>query len=97
MRIIKTGLVNLMLATSVALFSTSASAQNINDIRWKTESQVRAALGEPNSMSVPIGTHASYTLWQYDNFTVAFANNRAFHMFNKDSLQRMDLNEKRPN
>lgn len=97
MKILKNGLVSLLTLAAVLALSNSASAQNINDIRWKSEAQVKAVLGEPNSVSNPVGTHASYTLWQYDNFTVAFANNRAFHMFNKDSLQRMELNENRSN
>lgn len=77
--------------------SGAASAQDVNDIRWKSEAQVKAVLGEPNSVSTPIGTHATYTLWQYNDFTVAFANSRAFHLFNKDSLQKVNLNEDRPN
>lgn len=90
-------IVVLGFSLTTALFSTSVSAQDVKDIRWKSESQVRSQYGEPNSVQGPIGTHASYTLWKYDNFTVAFANNRAFHLFNKDSLTRtVELEENRP-
>lgn len=95
MKIQKIGLLSTLTAALMAMFSGVASAQNVNDIRWKSEAQVRATLGEPNSVSTPIGTHATYTLWQYDNFTVAFANSKAFHLFDKNSLNRLDLNEKR--
>lgn len=97
MRIQKLGLLGALTVTSMVLLSSIASAQNINDVRWKTEVQVRALLGAPNSVSSPTGTHATYTLWQYDNITVAFANSKAFHMFHKNSLSRLDLNEKRSN
>jgi hypothetical protein len=97
MNILKNGLIFLLLASSPLLLTDAASAQDINDIRWKSEAQVKAVLGEPNSVSTPIGTHASYTLWQYNDFTVAFANNRAFHLFGKNSLQKLNLNENRQN
>jgi hypothetical protein len=97
MNILKNGLITLILASSMLFLSGAASAQDVNDIRWKSEAQVKAVLGEPNSVSTPIGTHATYTLWQYNDFTVAFANSRAFHLFNKDSLQKVNLNEDRPN
>jgi len=77
---------------------TSAYAQEkptVESIRWKSESQVRELLGDPNSIHGPIGTHASYTLWKYENVTVAFANNRAFHLFDKNSLKKFELNENR--
>lgn len=77
-------------------FSTSLKAQETRDIRWKTEAQVRALYGQPNSIQGPIGTHASYSLWKYENFTVSFANNRAFHLFRRDSLTRtIELQEQR--
>lgn len=73
-----------------------ALAQSVEQIRWKSEEQVRAQFGEPNSIQGPIGTHASYTLWKYDNFTIAFANNRAFHLFDKNSLKKhVELQENR--
>jgi len=72
-----------------------AFAQNVDQIRWKGESQVRTILGEPQSVTPPVGTHASYTLWKYDGYTVAFANGRAFHLFGKNSLRKVDLNENR--
>lgn len=97
MKIQKPGFITLLIVASFTLFGGSASAQNINDIRWKSEAQVRSTLGEPNSVSAPIGTHATYTLWQYDNFTVAFANSKAFHLFNRNSLKDVKLNEKRSN
>lgn len=80
---------------SLALVSTTLSAQDINQIRWKSASQVRQILGEPISISKPTGTHATYTMWNYPDFTVAFANNKAFHLFRKDSLQRFQIQENR--
>ncbi len=77
--------------------SASVSAQSIEQVRWKSEQQVSNLLGKPQSKSTPTGTHASYTLWKYDDFTVAFANNRAFHLFKKDSLKKVVLEENRPN
>ena len=72
-------------------------AQSDADIRWKSESQVRSLYGDPNSIQGPIGTFASYTLWKYDDFTIAFANNRAFHYFDKNSLRKeVELEENRP-
>ena len=72
-----------------------AEQRDIEQIRWKSEAQVRSILGNPKSIQGPIGTHASYTLWKYDDFTVAFANNRAFHMFEHSSLQKFVLDEDR--
>lgn len=79
----------------IAFFSVSSQAQKINEVRWKSEAQVRALYGEPDSISQPTGTHARYVLWKYPDFTVAFANNRAFHLFKKDSLKKFELNENR--
>ena len=84
------GLVFLTLASS-----GYANAQDIAEVRWKSESQVRALYGEPKSISSPVGTHASYTMWKYQDFTVVFANNRAFHLFKKDSLKKIQLEENR--
>lgn len=72
-----------------------AMAQDIEEVRWKSESQVRALYGEPQSITAPVGTHATYTMWKYQDFTVAFANNRAFHLFKKDSLKKFELREDR--
>ncbi len=82
---------------SCALFGVSvgASAQSIEQIRWKGEEQVRKILGEPQNKRGPVGTHASYTMWDYGDYTVAFANKKAFHMFRKNSLKKVDLNENR--
>lgn len=85
-------LIGLLLSSSISGF---AQAQNLNDVRWKTEAQVRQILGEPNDVSRPVGTHATYVMWKYDDFTVAFANSRAFHMFRKDSLKKIVLEENR--
>lgn len=74
----------------------SSFAQDIEQIRWKSEDQVRAILGEPDSVSAAVGTHASYTMWKYKSFTVAFANGKAFHLFDKNSLRRLELTEQRP-
>jgi len=92
-RIIKRGLiVAVSLMTSLLSFHTYAEP-NIDEIQWKSESKVESMLGTPNSVRGPIGTHASYTLWQYDDYTVAFSNGRAFHVFDKDSLKRFELNQ----
>lgn len=95
----------LLMLVSTLWLSASPHAQegvsnsdinvDIEQIRWKSESQVRALLGDPNSVHGPVGTHASYTLWKYDDFTVAFANNRAFHLFDKNSLKKFELQENR--
>lgn len=79
----------------LSLLPSVAAAQDINQIRWKSEEQVRQILGEPISMTSPVGTHATYTLWKYDGYTVAFANSKAFHLFRTDSLNKMELNENR--
>ena len=92
-------LVKRLTAASVftLLLPSMVHAQDVEDIRWKTESQVRAIHGEPNSIQGPIGTHATYTLWKYDGFSIAFSNNRAFHLFDKDSLTKViELEEDRP-
>ena len=89
--------VALAVGLSLASFSQLTQAQEVKDVRWKSESHVRNLYGEPNTIQGPIGTHASYTLWKYDDFSVAFANNRAFHLFNKDSLTKtVELEENRP-
>ena len=75
-----------------ALLATTAYAQSIEQVRWKSQEKVRAILGEPLSKSTPVGTHASYQLWTYDEFIVAFANQRAFHMFFKDGFTKTTLN-----
>lgn len=79
----------------VGVAAGPVQAQSIQDIRWKSEDQVRQILGEPQNISQPTGTHATYTLWKYDKVTVAFANNRAFHLFNNDSLEKIVLEENR--
>ncbi len=71
----------LTLLVSAVVQVQSAQAQSREQIRWKTEAQVRAILGEPNSVTAPVGTHKSYTLWKYETFTVAFSNKRAFHLW----------------
>ena len=72
-----------------------ANAQSINDVRWKSANQVRQILGEPISISEPTGTHATYTMWRYADFTVAFSNNKAFHLFQNNSLRQFELRENR--
>jgi len=81
---------------TVLLFTAGmANAQTISDVRWKSANQVRQILGEPISISKPTGTHATYTMWRYPEFTVAFANNKAFHLFQNDSLKQFELRENR--
>jgi hypothetical protein len=74
---------------------TSQASVNLEQVRWKSETQVREMLGDPKSIRGPIGTHASYELWVYDGFTIAFANKRAFHIFDKNSLHKIELQENR--
>jgi len=71
------------------------AAEYLDQLRWKNTDQVRAVLGEPLSTTPPVGTHATYTMWQYEKCTVAFANGSAFHVFDKNSLRRIDLEENR--
>jgi len=86
----------IVLSLVIAFFSLSSQAQSIEEVRWKSEAQVRALYGDPDSISQPTGTHASYVMWNYPEFTVAFANNKAFHLFKKDSLKKtFELNENR--
>jgi hypothetical protein len=90
---------SIVVALTMSLTSMSAIAATatpeLNQVRWKSESQIRSLLGEPKSVRGPIGTHASYVLWQYDEFTVAFANKRVFHLFKKDSLTKFEMIENR--
>ena len=67
----------------------------LSDLRWKSESEVRNRLGDPQSIRGPIGTHASYQLWNYEGFSVAIADNRVFHLFDESSLRKMQLEENR--
>ena len=85
----------VLLSLACMVASGVVNAQTVDDIRWKSADQVKAILGEPISSTPPVGTHATYTLWQYETFTVAFANNHAFHMFDKNSLKRFELEENR--
>lgn len=80
---------------SLTFFSLNSYAQDINNIRWQSEQHVRSLYGEPDNITGPIGTHATYTLWKYADFTVAFANQRAFHVFDKGSLTQVKLEENR--
>ena len=79
----------------VLTFGLNVQAQSVDDVRWKSESQVRELYGDPLSVQGPIGTHANYVLWKYADFTVAFANSRVFHVFKKDSLTKVVLQENR--
>lgn len=91
-----TMIVGLLTHSPVALAqgSTKANVQ-LEQIRWKSEDQVRSLLGDPKSIRGPIGTHASYQLWNYEGYSVAFANNRAFHLFDENSLKKLQLEEQR--
>jgi len=88
-------LISFAVASTNLLTTPNLYAQDVDDIRWKSENQVRDLYGEPNTVHGPVGTHASYSLWKYDDYTVAFANNRAFHLFKKDSLTKLQLEEER--
>lgn len=87
-----------VLALILASFGTisAVNAQDVNEVRWKSADKVRAMYGEPQTVRGPIGTHANYTLWSYDGFIVAFANEKAFHLFNTAAGESMNLNEDRP-
>lgn len=84
-----------MFSVTASLAQVQQPIPDVEEIRWKSEAQVRKLLGQPNSIHGPMGTHASYTLWKYDGFTVAFADNRAFHLFDKNSLHKIELQENR--
>ena len=92
-------IVGLLLIPLAAIAQQSGDQMDmqalLSDIRWKSEQQVRDKFGDPDSIRGPIGTHASYQLWNYPDFSVAFANNRVFHLFDKDSLHKFELNENR--
>ena len=85
----------ILLFTALIFVTGAVNAQSINQVRWKSASQVRQILGEPVSISKPTGTHATYTMWEYPGYTVAFSNNKAFHLFKHDSLQRYGIQENR--
>lgn len=89
-KLIQQAVLVITLCTSLL---SQAMAQNIDQIRWKSAEQVRSILGEPQSVTPPVGTHATYTMWKYDNYTVAFANGRAFHLFSKTSLRLRKFDE----
>ncbi len=82
----------LSVAVMSGLLTAIAHAQSIDQVRWKSQDKVLALLGEPLSKSSPVGTHATYQLWTYDEFIIAFANQRAFHMFFKDGFTKTTLN-----
>ena len=85
----------ILFFTALIFVSGTVNAQNINEIRWKSASQVRQILGEPISITKPVGTHATYTMWKYASYTVAFSNNKAFHLFHHDSLRKYGIQENR--
>jgi len=92
-------LVQTTLSATAIFFGlfTQTFAQSVDQIRWKSETQVRAILGEPQNITSPVGTHARYTMWRYENYIVAFANGKAFHLFDKNSLRKFELSENRSN
>ena len=65
---------------------------------WQSQEQIRATLGEPNTKTDPVGTHAQYERWVYDDLTVTFANGSVIHVFKNNSLRKtIELNEDRSN
>jgi len=84
----------VMVALGISGVCQTSFAQDVSEVRWKSEAHVKSLYGEPNSIQGPIGTHATYQLWKYDNFTVAFSNSRAFHLFSTSS-SKMSLGENR--
>lgn len=91
----KTFFLSLSVTLCALLFSSVTNAQSISEIRWKSMQQVRQVLGEPVNVRGPVGTHANYTMWEYPDFTVAFSNEKAFHLFRKNSLKKIRLEENR--
>ena len=85
----------ILLFTALIFVSGTVSAQEINQIRWKSASQVRQILGEPISITKPTGTHATYTMWKYPGYIVAFSNNTAFQLFHHNSLKNYGIEENR--
>ena len=83
----------VFIITLFCAIANQALAQNVDQIRWKNEAQVRSILGDPQSTTSPVGTHASYTMWRYENYTVAFSNGKAFHLFGQDSLRKNRLQD----
>ncbi|MEO0367889.1 MAG: hypothetical protein AAF197_03780 [Pseudomonadota bacterium] len=80
---------NVVALLLIVMPSSAIQAETqLLEIRWKSEQQIRDAYGEPNAISNPVGTHASYVKWEYDDFVVVFANGNAFHQFKKDSLTK---------
>ena len=68
---------------------SNAQQENLKErFLWQSPDQVRAGLGEPNSVRLPVGTHATYTLWEYEQVIVAFANERVIHVFDKNALHK---------
>lgn len=89
------GSIHLFTYLLALCWASASHAQNVEQVRWKGEAQVRDLYGEPQSVTAPVGTHATYKLWKYDDFTVAFANSKAFHLFKNDSLRKIKIEENR--
>jgi len=49
----------ILLFTALIFVSGTVSAQELNQIRWKSANQVRQILGEPISITKPTGRHDS--------------------------------------
>lgn len=64
--------------------SNSPLAQELRaTLIWQNAETVQARLGAPIAERAPVGTHASYSLWVYEEVVVAFANGRVIHVFDK--------------
>ena len=83
----------MCVASSSSVFAQNSVEQRLSELRWKSESTVKSSLGEPASIRGPIGTHASYALWNYEDLTVAFADGRVFHVFNSYSMNKETTDE----
>jgi len=90
--IVKSPLICLTIVLA-SLFVNHAQAQTIEQVKWKDKEEVRQLYGEPENVRGPIGTHASYIIWEYPKFSVAFANDKAIHLFRKDSLKKVVLRQ----
>ncbi len=60
------------------------------ELRWQNQEAILQRFGEPLKRGATRGTHADYSLWEYSEFFVAFANQRVTHVFEKDSLRTQE-------
>lgn len=96
----KSSILAIIAVSCTGIFPVTQAAQISNDInlQWKTEQEVRDLYGEPLSIRGPIGTHASYQLWQYSDFSIAFVNKRVNQrIFNEEEPKENNLTAAKEN